>query len=281
MAGFIRAKRVTDPFADKVRARIRGDDGHYATSSGSEVEETPCFSGLVHAFLEADDSAPQEDAGSGEESGEEETPESRAAHVAGLVRELLGSSGKENGLRRRVISDVCNAARVFDGMPPALHRRAVMGRLREWGYNAGVCTSRVESSGGLTAGSYEYVDVVVGKEVRYIVDLDFAAEFEIARATVEYEMVVGALPKVMVATPDELRRVVKVVADAARRSMKSEGLHLPPWRKGRYMVAKWLGPYRRTVNSGGGVVVKGGAEIKCRAVGFAAGVMIPATARTR
>ncbi|KAM0935817.1 hypothetical protein DsansV1_C27g0196851 [Dioscorea sansibarensis] len=157
-----------------------------------------------------------------------------------------------------------------------------MGRLREWGYNAGVCTTRWESSGGLTAGSYEYVDVVVGEKLRYIVDLDFKAEFEIARATTEYEKVVRELPKVMVAAPEELRRVVRVVAEAARRSMKSKGLHVPPWRKGRYVVAKWTGPYRRTVNAGGGAVVRAGVEIiKCRAVGFGPGVVIPATARTR
>ncbi|KAH7683013.1 Arc-type ribbon-helix-helix-containing protein [Dioscorea alata] len=260
---FIRAKRVTDPLNEKVRARIRGDDGHYDTSSsGSDHEGTSFFSDLINEFLESDDNAPPDDAG----SAEDESPESHAAEVAEMVKELLRSSDR---LRRRVISDVCDAAKVFDGMPAALYRRAVMGRLRELGYNAGVCTARWESSGGLTAGSYEYVDVVLGEKMRYVVDLDFKAEFEIARATVEYEEVVRQLPKVMVAVPEELRRLVKMVAEAGRRSMKSKGLHVPPWRKGRYVVAKWLGPYRRTVNAGG--FRYGAGEVKSRAVGFLAG----------
>ncbi|KAH7683012.1 Arc-type ribbon-helix-helix-containing protein [Dioscorea alata] len=277
MAWFVRrAKRVSDPLAEKVRARIRGDEGNQHHDAAPDPS---CFSGLVHAFLDTYDAGPEENSFSGDDddSGEDE---SCVAHVAGMVAELVNSS---DGLRRRVISDVCDAAKVFDGMPPALYRRAVVGRLREWGYNAGVCTTRWESSGGLTAGSYEYVDVVVGEKVRYLVDLDFKAEFEIARATVEYEKVVRELPKVMVAEPEELRRVVRVVAEAARRSMKRNGLHVPPWRKGRYFVAKWTGPYIRTVNAGGraAAAVGGGVEIKCRAVGFGAGVVIPATARTR
>ena len=46
------------------------------------------------------------------------------------------------------------------------------------------------SGGGLTAGNYEYIDVLVNKkgdradDERYIVDLDFAEQFEIARATI-------------------------------------------------------------------------------------------------
>ncbi|XP_039123556.1 uncharacterized protein LOC120260182 [Dioscorea cayenensis subsp. rotundata] len=284
MAWFVRrAKRVSDPLAEKVRARIRGDDG---TQEHDDAPDPSCFSGLVHAFLDTYDAGPEENSFSGDDDDDEDSgeDESCVAHVAGMVSELVNSS---DGLRRRVISDVCDAAKVFDGMPPALYRRAVVGRLREWGYNAAVCTTRWESAGGLTAGSYEYVDVVVGEKVRYIVDLDFKAEFEIARATVEYEKVVTELPKVMVAEPEELRRVVRVVADAARRSMKRNRLYVPPWRKGRYFVAKWTGPYNRTVNAGGmtaaaaAVGVEDGVEIKCRAVGFGAGVVIPATARTR
>ncbi|KAK1650710.1 hypothetical protein QYE76_068515 [Lolium multiflorum] len=53
----------------------------------------------------------------------------------------------------------------------------------------------------------------------------------------------------MVARPEHLKRVVKLAASAARRSLKRSGLSVPPWRKRRFMMAKWLGPYKRTVNS--------------------------------
>nr|CAD1820324.1 unnamed protein product [Ananas comosus var. bracteatus] len=83
---------------------------------------------------------------------------------------------------------------------------------------------------------------------RYIIDVGFAAEFALARATEEYARVAAALPAVAVARPEEVRRAVKAVAKAARRSLQSRGLSVPPWRKRRFMAAKWLGPYRRTTN---------------------------------
>ncbi|RZS02126.1 hypothetical protein BHM03_00032117 [Ensete ventricosum] len=53
-------------------------------------------------------------------------------------------------------------------------------------------------------------------------------------------------PQAAVAWEETMRQVVRVVADAVRRS---QDLHIPPWRKSRYMIAKWLGPYRRTTKA--------------------------------
>jgi len=67
---------------------------------------------------------------------------------------------------------------------------------------------------------------------------------------------------------------VRVASDAARRSLRAHGLHVPPWRKTRYMLAKWLGPYKRsttTSTAAGGAMPMAGAaglDVKCRAVGF-------------
>ncbi|RWW80435.1 hypothetical protein BHE74_00011223 [Ensete ventricosum] len=83
-------------------------------------------------------------------------------------------------------------------------------------------------------------------ERRYTVDLEFAAEFEVARATKAYKTVLAALPQAAVAWEETMRQVARVVADAVRRS---QDLHIPPWRKSRYMIAKWLGPYRRTTKA--------------------------------
>nr|XP_010926661.1 uncharacterized protein LOC105048883 [Elaeis guineensis] len=305
MAVFIRAKRVTDPLNDKVKAQLRGDDAHPTTgyassSSGSEHDAAPCLSGLVHAFLfENADGTPSAagDSSDHDAPSDDDDAGDRAAAAVETVRDLLNPLAEKDPLRARLFFDVLAAAEAFSGVRKygSAFRRAVMAKLRVAGYNAGICKARWETSGGVTAGTYEYIDVVAasaerGGESRYIVDLEFAAEFEVARPTEEYVRVLAALPQVAVARAEAVRQVVRVVGDAARRSLRSRGLHVPPWRKSRCMLAKWLGPYRRTVNpvpsSTGAAVGGGGAEVKCRAVGFpaleaATGRLLPPAARTR
>lgn len=83
------------------------------------------------------------------------------------------------------------------------------------------------------AGEHRYVDVVVqtrsGKAVRVVVELSFRAEFE-----------------VFVGRADRLRSVVKAMCAAAKQCMKENNMHMGPWRKHKYMQAKWLGTPERT-----------------------------------
>nr|XP_010905163.1 uncharacterized protein LOC105032414 [Elaeis guineensis] len=305
MAVSMRAKRVTDPLDDKVKARLRGDDACWMTgvtgsSSGSEHEATPCLSGLIHAFLlESAAGSPSAAAPGGYSSdrggtSDDDDAGDRAAAAAETLRDLLDPPVEGDPFRARLVSDVLAAAEAFAGVRKngSAFRRAVMATLRVAGYNAGICKARWETSGGVTAGTYEYIDVVAtarAGEVRYIVDMEFAAEFEVARATEHYRRVLAALPRVAVARTETMRQAVRLVAVAARRSLRSQGLHVPPWRKSRYMLAKWLGPYRRTGNTlpasaGASVGGGGSAEVKCRSVGFpeaAAGTLVPPAGRTR
>ncbi|KAK9146092.1 hypothetical protein Sjap_005995 [Stephania japonica] len=185
-------------------------------------------------------------------------------------------------------------------------RRCVMTFLRNSGINAGICKSKWESSGGLAAGNYEFIDVVctnlssfslmrprdherIGK--RYIVDLDFTGEFVIARPTSQYTRLIQQLPRVFVGRSEEMKKIIRLMCDEAKRSLKSRELTLPPWRKNRYMQTKWFGPYRRTVNqTASSPSVKSSdsfSAVKCRAVGFDAvcngdgRFALPATTRTR
>lgn len=172
-------------------------------------------------------------------------------------------------------------------------RRNVMAFLRNFGYNVAICKTKWDSSGGLTAGNHEFIDVIRPEEnTRYFVDLDFASEFEIARPTEPYERLQKCLPAVFVGTSDILKQLLKVMSDGAKRSLKRRGLLLPPWRKHRFMQNKWLGSYRRTTNifpasfSPTSTTVNQCYSVKCRAIGFDAGVngggvLLPATARTR
>ncbi|CAL9062609.1 uncharacterized protein LOC135642503 [Musa acuminata AAA Group] len=304
MAVQIRAKRVTGPLDDEARARLRGDDPGRAAScasSGSDHGGATCLSGLVHDFLETGGnydtpSVAADDGGSGGSDRDDsvegvDADEDRDRVAAETVCELMRAVAELDSFRVRLAADVSRAteglAWLSSSCGASVFRRTVMAQLRAAGYNAGICKARWEASGGLAAGNHEYIDVVAargnghGQGRRYIVDLGFAAEFEVARATEAYKGVVAAVPRVAVAGEEAVRQVVRAVADAARRSLRAQGLHVPPWRKSRYMLAKWLGPYRRTTNPLPASLVAAAAaaasvpegDIKCRAVGF------PVTAR--
>ncbi|XP_025816024.1 uncharacterized protein LOC112893078 [Panicum hallii] len=128
--------------------------------------------------------------------------------------------------------------------------RRVAERLRDAGYNSALCTSKWTRSPDIPSGEHRYVDVVVqtrsGKAVRVVVELSFRAEFEVARAGAEYRALVAALPEVFVGRADRLRAVVKAMCAAAKQCMKENNMHMGPWRKHKYMQAKWLGTPERT-----------------------------------
>ncbi|KAK3145803.1 hypothetical protein QOZ80_3BG0257740 [Eleusine coracana subsp. coracana] len=123
-------------------------------------------------------------------------------------------------------------------------RRAVADGLRALGYDAAVCKSRWDKAPTYPAGEHEYIDAVVDA-ARLIVEVDFRSQFELARSTKAYRAALQALPPLFVGTPDRLGKIVAVVAEGARQSLKKKGLHFPPWRKPEYMRAKWLAPHSR------------------------------------
>ncbi|XP_030549215.1 uncharacterized protein LOC115754361 [Rhodamnia argentea] len=113
------------------------------------------------------------------------------------------------------------------------------------GYDARVCKSRWEKSASFPAGGYEYIDVIIESE-RLIVDIDFRSEFEIARPTKTYKSVLHALPNIFVGKPERLGKIIAIVSEAAKQSLKSRGMHVAPWRKAEYMEAKWFAPCARS-----------------------------------
>lgn len=80
---------------------------------------------------------------------------------------------------------------------------------------------------------------------RVIIDIDFRSEFEIARSTKAYKSILQVLPNIFVGKADRLQRIVSIVCEAARQSLKKKGMPFPPWRKSEYVKAKWLSPYTR------------------------------------
>ncbi|CAI9107736.1 OLC1v1007170C1 [Oldenlandia corymbosa var. corymbosa] len=125
-------------------------------------------------------------------------------------------------------------------------RKVVTDGLVALGYDASICKSRWEKSSNVPAGEYEYVDVMLYGGDRMIIDVDFRSEFEIARSTKSYKSVLQMLPNIYVGKADRLQKIVSIVSEAARQSLKKKGMPVPPWRKAEYVKAKWLSPYART-----------------------------------
>ncbi|XAR58767.1 hypothetical protein NMG60_11014298 [Bertholletia excelsa] len=298
-AGFARAKRVTDPLDDKARARIV--EPAYVSSGSShggenadQGDDSSCLSDLIHGFLEYDaveGDPPDYDSCSERDSSVVDSDD--------LLEDFLDLTVANDGdsFRNMLSVDVSKAIAVFlrVKLNKTVFRRRVMGFLRELGYNAAICKTKWPSYGGVTGGNHEFIDVVRSDSARsryhrYIVDLGFRGEFEIARPTHQYERLLQALPEVFVGTGVELKHMATVMSDAAARSLKSRGLDLPPWRKNRHMQNKWFGPYRRTTNAIPEnspsllIPTSQSFEVKCRSVGFDtvnARLSLPATTRTR
>ncbi|CAN8269965.1 unnamed protein product [Cochlearia groenlandica] len=280
--GFSRAKRVTDPLADEVRARLVGS----SFSSGSEHtgdedydgDDSPCLSDLVQSFLEDeevenDDELDHENSGSDSDSDDES--QRVVVDFAGDIAKSLKNSLKEDSYGRMLLVHVVRTMEAVSSLKSnheqrAVFRREVMSFLRELGHNAAICKTKwISSSGGLAGGNYEFIDVVVnGSSVsaRYIIDLDFASQFQIARSTAQYARAIQSLPAVFVGRGEDLKLILRSVCDVARISLKSRGLTLPPWRKNRYMQTRWLGSYKRTANLTASATSVN--NVMCRAVGF-------------
>ncbi|XP_076910566.1 uncharacterized protein LOC143568252 [Bidens hawaiensis] len=117
-------------------------------------------------------------------------------------------------------------------------------RLRHQGFDAGLCKSKWEKK---PSGCYEYIDANINGR-RYIIDLSLAGEFEIARPTQDYALLLDVFPQITVCTFNELQQIIRIMCDAIRKSMKQQRMHVPPWRRHEYVEAKWFGSYTRITN---------------------------------
>ena len=98
----------------------------------------------------------------------------------------------------------------------------------------------------IISGQHTYLEVMDKSnskrgEIKVVIELNFRAEFEMARASEEYNRLISILPEVFVGKSERLRPLVKILCSAAKKCMKEKKMHLGPWRKQKYMQAKWLG----------------------------------------
>ena len=138
------------------------------------------------------------------------------------------------------------------------------------GERAGLCRSSWERTSSVPApGSHEYVDVAMAgsspsASSRYIVEVNVAAEFEIARPSAEYQDLLSSLPPVLVARPEALKELAAAMCGAAAESIRGAGMHVPPWRRAVYVQAKWCGQFER-VEAAAGSRPEAGAGAAARA----------------
>ncbi|XP_027338226.1 uncharacterized protein LOC113852184 [Abrus precatorius] len=250
----VRFQRVAAAFdADVARVRL-------CESSGSEhsPESLTDLSDLVKSFMEKNETIGEEVGGvvrcdEDYEKGDDQEELEKSEFSDSETREMLkglfcGNEDDEKDVKekiRREVEVACGL--VGDNSLPEFKRR-LMSRLREKAFDAGLCKSKWEKNGRLTAGDYEYIDVNFSGK-RYIVEVSLAAEFEIARPTNQYSSLLDIFPLIFVGKVEELKQVVRLMSTAIKGSMKRMNLHIPPWRRNVYMQAKWFSAYKRTTNA--------------------------------
>ncbi|KAH7278192.1 hypothetical protein KP509_38G028700 [Ceratopteris richardii] len=230
-----------------------------------------CNSSDIHGRLDDDKRGPKANGAAEMADSLKNLAVCMSMHEETLVRdsqEALESANVD-------VLDVCEG----DGLAIARQKRLkriVMGALRKKGYDAAVCKSKWDHLCGIPAGDYEYIDVHVmppGVEMkrpeRIFVDIHFQQQFEIVRPTDEFTMIQKLLPPIFVGREGRLKKIIHIMSDATKQSLRVKGLHLPPWRKSEYMYAKWFSSYKRTSNSIPTHPCKGGGHQQSNSLGFA------------
>ncbi|MCD7466844.1 hypothetical protein HAX54_003887 [Datura stramonium] len=138
--------------------------------------------------------------------------------------------------RRKMVLDSCRKCM----------QREISERLRNAGFNCFICKSKWKSSPKIPSGEYTYMEVVQTAsskkgEMKVIIELNFRGEFEMARANEEYSDLVKQLPEVYVGKVERLQNLIKIMCCASKKCMKEKKMHMAPWRKHNYMLAKYLG----------------------------------------
>ncbi|KAI3963575.1 hypothetical protein MKW92_001122 [Papaver armeniacum] len=270
-----RFRRVAEAFNEGSKARTCAESSGSEHSAVNQTSPDDDLSDLVHLYLESADDDEVADQEQTHEKIVEVEKKKGSIHedfkndseTKDMLNSLLSGFGDDSEVVRK-IRDETELAFNDIGMSSSEDgfKRQLMARLRHKGFNAGLCKSRWEKTDRFSAGTFEYVDVIVSGN-RYIVEVYLAGEFTIARPTNHYTSLLEAFPQIFVGKPDQLKQVVKIMCGASKQSLKKNDMHIPPWRSNGYMQAKWFSSYKRTINSFTKMVVSDSRSGK-RSVGF-------------
>ncbi|KAI5555616.1 hypothetical protein BDE02_19G094900 [Populus trichocarpa] len=180
------------------------------------------------------------------------------------IQLLQGTLYRTSSLETKIRQATKEAMKEIDGvgmyclcgkpMPGACRnclQREISIRLQNQGYNCAICESKWKRSEEIPSGEHTFLEVVdklnsKKGEVRVVIELNFRAEFEMAKANQEYKQLINRLPEVYVGKTERLKALIKILCSAAKECMKEKKMHLGPWRKLKYMQSKWAGTCERT-----------------------------------
>ncbi|KAK9014822.1 hypothetical protein V6N11_005960 [Hibiscus sabdariffa] len=245
----VRFSKIAAAFDEAARAvsLVRQCESSGRDHSPEDLSE---LSDLVNSFIESDCVSETDVKSAIEKENEKDGSSDSEGHWSETKDKLksLVDKKEEDKEKLKIQEQVAELARrnVSDMSSEGFKRRLMSG-LRDNGFDAGLCKSRWEKHGRHPAGRYEYVDVNV-KGTRYIVEVNLAGEFEIARPTTSYASLIEVVPTIFVGKSEELKQMVRLMCKAMRESMKSRDMKMPPWRRHGYMQAKWFAHYKRTTD---------------------------------
>ncbi|GAA0162906.1 hypothetical protein Leryth_024900 [Lithospermum erythrorhizon] len=212
------------------------------------------LSNLVNSFLERENSY-EEVFYLDEENDKKEVEEGNKLNCIeteikdDLIRLLRIGNDDGDGEKMNIHAVVEEACREVGDIlaSPASFKRRLMVLLRDRGIDAGICKSKWENKCDCPPGTHDYIDVISNSR-RFIVEVSLASQFEIARSTKSYVSLLQFFPQIFVGEVGEIKKIVRLMCDSIKTSMKIGGISVPPWRRFSYMQEKWLGPYKRTIN---------------------------------
>ncbi|XP_047317519.1 uncharacterized protein LOC124920971 [Impatiens glandulifera] len=159
----------------------------------------------------------------------------RTTSLESRIRSTTHESLKE----LQVTGNYCCCGRSGTGGCRNCLMREVSSRLRLAGFNCVVSKSKWKSSNEIPAGEHTYLGVIEEGKV-IVIELNFRGEFEMAKGSEEYKELINKLPEVFVGKIKRLQSLIKMLCLAAKKCMKDKKMHLGPWRRQKYMEAKWL-----------------------------------------
>ncbi|XP_065880017.1 uncharacterized protein [Euphorbia lathyris] len=225
-------------FNDAVHMRLCDSS---SVSEHYSPEDSDYLSDLVNSFIETDFTNHDPE----NESNLEKLPNYCSdSEKNNKLQNLLSNKDEDDEVRSIIRAQTQLACEIIgEKSSLGFNKRAMMSHLRHHDFDAGLCKSRWEKFGKHLPGENEYIDVNIDGN-RFIIEVNLAAEFEIARPTTSYTTLLNYFPKVFVGKPEKLKQIVRLMCSEVRLSMQKMKLHVPPWRRNRYMEAKWFGPYK-------------------------------------
>ncbi|ESW28994.1 hypothetical protein PHAVU_002G035300 [Phaseolus vulgaris] len=179
-----------------------------------------------------------------------------------LLQEILEHYSQSGSKLRREVgriieevkgSDFCSCYKANFLDCSTCLRREIVTKLRDRGFTTNLCVSKWETTKKFPGGCHEYIEVFANtsskkNQIRILIELELREQFQIAKASENYQDLVSCLPEFYIGKPEFLTAIIRVMCNAAKKSMKEKKMHVGPWRKSSFMKMKWA-EFNQTLNN--------------------------------